>query len=176
MISVHLCTARVVSSGDDQPVEVLLLDGSNQRLCPVFALPFYYKPAHGDLLTIIRSHDDRLGPRAWVIGTILARGTSHIAFRGDVKIGSVGCLKMVADGAFKLIAPMIKFGADMVVTIADVQIQRAVSSDTHVAGESEERSGATVREIEGEDLQLASRHVTMAGGLVKRDADLLQLG
>jgi len=176
MIGVLLCTARVLDCREGQAVEVVLLDGSNQRLRPAFALPFLYRPAPGDILAVVGRRGDRDGSATWVIGLLVARGRSHLAFRGDVTIGGGGDLSLIADGGVKLQAPVIKLQGDCISLVADVQVQRARSSDTVLTGVSDERAGDCSRMVDGEDLQIAARHLTVASGVVKRDSELLQLG
>ena len=170
MSAIRVGPARVLEVLPDGRPRVQLLTGDCRRLVADWAIPFRYEPAPADLLLTVSR-----GQNAWITGIVSGRGSSRLAFAGDIALSAAGDLGVGADGGVRIAAPEVLVEAPIQECETEETIQRIGSLDTTVTTEIEDRAGTCERTIDGDDDQLAARHSTVARHRVKIDGGLLRL-
>ncbi|MFN3241495.1 MAG: hypothetical protein ACE37K_08275 [Planctomycetota bacterium] len=168
--AVYVGPARVLRMDGERP-HVQVLGGGCETATADWALPFRYEPATGDLLLVIGQSG-----RYWVTGIVHGAGRSQLAFAGHTELNAAGGpLHLSADGGVRIQSPAVGVEADVFETETNATHQRLDQCDSEVSGTLDERSGESMRDIDGEDAVTAAQTSTVAARVAKIDGGLLRL-
>jgi len=169
LVSSYLGSARVESLA---PLRVTLLEGEPREVEARVAFAYPFLPEVGDELLLLGR-----GEAFYAVGVLSARPRSGLEVPGDLEVRAVGgVLRLKGDAQLEVESPEVTLRAQRLRTFADSLQEHAQTAFRWIKETLSERTGETQRVIEGEDLLLAKRAVTLAEETVRVDGSEIHLG
>ena len=154
------------------PLKVRLLEGEPREVEARVAFAYPFAPEVGDELLLLGRGED-----FYAVGVLSARPRSSLQAPGDLEVRAVGgVLRLQGDAQVELEAPDVTVRALRLRTFADSLQEHAQTVFRWVKDTLSERTGETQRVVEGEDLLLAKKVVTLAEETVRVDGSEIHLG
>ncbi|MEZ6187606.1 MAG: DUF3540 domain-containing protein [Planctomycetota bacterium] len=166
----YLGPARVLSLA---PLRARLEEGDPREVSVRVAFAYPFAPEVGDELLLLGQRDDAF----YAVGVLNARPRSSLEVPGDLDVRAVGgTLRLQGDLQLEVESPEVTLRGQRLRTFADSLQEHAQTVFRWVKGTLNERTGETQRVVEGEDLLLAKKAVTLAEETVRVDGSEIHLG
>ena len=165
----YLGPARVLSLS---PLCTRLEEGQAREVEVRVAFAYPFAPEVGDELLVLGR-----GGAYYAVGVLSARPRSKLEVPGDLEVHAVGgVLRLKGDAQVEVESPEVTLRAQRLRTFADSLQEHAQTVFRWVKETLSERSGETRKVVEGEDLLLAKKAVTLAEETVRVDGSEIHLG
>jgi hypothetical protein len=147
-------------------------DGQDAEEWAELALAFPYQPAPGDVVLVVSQEE-----RAYVIGVLQGRGSSVLAFPGDVTLSAPqGALHLDAAKGVTMNAASIELCAEEIDVEAKTLTHRVGSAFQWVKDLLQIRAGRSRLAVDGTHHQLAERTFIRSEKETKVDGEKIYLG